>query len=291
MREGLLYAGTETGMYYSRNGGKQWHSLQDNLPIVPITDLVVRDDDIVVATLLAGSSQVLLLREKEEGAFDRHALLSRPNPVDALALGRLDRDKAVDLAVSQIERSFGYIGKDPIDLIQVHNLRDIPTQMGVLKELKEEGRVRYIGTTYTGQTRFPDLADAMRNEPLDFIGVNYAVDDRRAADEIFPLAEERGIAILVYVPFGRTRLWQRVGDRAVPEWAAELGIRTWAQFFIKFAAAHPAVTVVTPATSKPPTTSAVQPCSTTSTSSTVGKRSRSQFSPIYTPISTCACES
>lgn len=156
-----------------------------------------------------------------------------------------------DAARAQLERSFSYIGKDPIDLIQVHNLRDIPTQMNILKELREEGRVRYIGTTYTGPTRFPDLAAAMQNEPIDFIGVNYAVDDRRAADEIFPIAEERGIGVLVYVPFGRTRLWQRVGDREVPGWAAEIGIRSWAQFFIKFAAAHPAVTVVTPATSKP----------------------------------------
>ncbi len=156
-----------------------------------------------------------------------------------------------DAAWAQIERSFEYIGKDPIDLVQVHNLRDIPTQMGILKELKEEGRVRYIGTTYTGESRFPDLAAVMRDEPIDFIGVNYAVDDRRAADEIFPIAEERGIGVLVYLPFGRTRLWQRVGDREVPEWASEIGIDSWAQFFIKYAAAHPAVTSVTPATSKP----------------------------------------
>lgn len=155
-----------------------------------------------------------------------------------------------DAARAEIERSFSYIGKDPIDLIQVHNLRDIPTQMGILKELREEGRVRYIGTTYTGQTGFPDLVAAMQNEPIDFIGVNYAVDDREAADKIFPIAAERGIAVLVYVPFGRTRLWQRVGNREVPEWAGEIGIKTWGQFFIKFAAAHPAVTVVTPATSK-----------------------------------------
>ena len=66
-----------------------------------------------------------------------------------------------------------------------------------------------------------------------------------------PIAEERGIAVLVYLPFGRSRLWQRVGDRAVPEWAVEFGIESWGQFFIKYAAAHPAVTVVTPATSKP----------------------------------------
>jgi len=156
-----------------------------------------------------------------------------------------------DAARAQIERSFDYIGKDPIDLIQVHNLRDIPTQMSILKELREEGRVRYIGTTYTGQTRFPDLAAAMRNEPIDFIGVNYAVDDRKAAEEIFPIAEDLGIAVLVYVPFGRSRLWQRVGDLDVPEWADEIGVKSWGQFFIKYAAAHPAVTVVTPATSKP----------------------------------------
>jgi aryl-alcohol dehydrogenase-like predicted oxidoreductase len=156
-----------------------------------------------------------------------------------------------DAAKAQIERSFDYIGKDPIDLIQVHNLRDLPTQMGILTELKEEGRVRYIGTTYTGESRFPELASAMRDEPIDFIGVNYAVDDRNAAEQIFPVAQEHGIAVLVYVPFGRTRLWQRVAGQVVPEWAAEIGIASWAQFFIKFAAAHPAVTVVTPATSKP----------------------------------------
>ena len=156
-----------------------------------------------------------------------------------------------DAARAQIERSFDYIGKDPIDLIQVHNLRDVPTQMGILKELKEEGRVRYIGTTYTGQSRFPELAAVMRAEPIDFIGVNYAVDDRNAAEQIFPVAQDRGIAVMVYVPFGRSRLWQRVAGHEVPEWATEIGIESWAQFFIKFAAAHPAVTVVTPATSKP----------------------------------------
>jgi aryl-alcohol dehydrogenase-like predicted oxidoreductase len=85
--------------------------------------------------------------------------------------------------------------------------------------------------------------------PLDFIGVDYAVDNREAAREILPLAQEKGIAVLVYVPFGRTRLFRRVGDRPVPAWAGELGIDSWAQFFLKFAAAHPAVTVVTPATS------------------------------------------
>lgn len=153
-------------------------------------------------------------------------------------------------ARAQIERSFKYAGKDPIDLIQVHNLADIPTQLGILKELKAEGRVRYIGTTSTSPDQYPDLVRVMRAEPLDFIGVDYAVDNRESAQTILPLAVERGIAVLVYLPFGRTRLFKRVDGVELPGWARDLGCETWAQFFIKFAAAHPAVTSVTPATSK-----------------------------------------
>ena len=153
-------------------------------------------------------------------------------------------------ARAQIERSFQYIGKDPIDLIQVHNLGDVPTQFSILKDLKEQGRVRYIGVTFTGARRYPDLAQVMREEPLDFIGVDYAVDNTESADLILPLAQDRGIAVLVYVPFGRSRLWRRVRGIEVPEWAAEFGASSWGQFFIKYCAAHPAVTAVTPATSK-----------------------------------------
>jgi len=156
-----------------------------------------------------------------------------------------------DAARAQIEDSFRYFDVSTMDLIQVHNLGDIPTQLGILKELRDEGRVRYIGVTSTSEARYPDLADVMRNEPIDFIGVDYAVDNRSAADMIFPLAQEREIGVLVYAPFGRTRLWNRVEGREVPEWAGEFDAHSWAQFFLKFAAAHPAVTVVTPATSQP----------------------------------------
>ncbi len=154
-------------------------------------------------------------------------------------------------ARAQIERSFQRIASEPIDLIQVHNLADIPTQMGILKELKADGRVRYIGTTCTRASRYQDLAKVMREEPIDFIGVDYAVDNRVSARTILPLAQDRGIAVLLYVPFGRTRLWRRVAGQELPEWATEFDANSWAQFFIKYAAAHPAVTCVTPATSKP----------------------------------------
>lgn len=156
-----------------------------------------------------------------------------------------------DAARAQIEQSFQRFGKDPIDLIQIHNLADIPTQLSILKELKAEGRVRYIGTTSTRTSRYADLAKVMREEPIDFIGVDYAVDNRKSAETILPLAQDLGIAVLLYVPFGRTRLWRRVAGQKVPEWAREFGASSWAQFFIKYAAAHPAVTCVTPATSKP----------------------------------------
>lgn len=153
-------------------------------------------------------------------------------------------------ARAQIDASFTKLKKPKIDLIQVHNLGDVPVQLGILKELKKEGRVRYIGVTTTNEGQYEALQTIMRNEPLDFIGVDYAIDNREVETRILPLALERKIGVLVYVPFGRTRLFKRVGDRPLPAWAKEFDATTWAQFFIKFVAAHPAVTVVTPATSR-----------------------------------------
>jgi aryl-alcohol dehydrogenase-like predicted oxidoreductase len=153
-------------------------------------------------------------------------------------------------ARAQIEQSFNRLHKRPIDLIQVHNLGDVPTQLGILKELKAEGRIRYTGVTTTSANQYEALQTIMRNEPIDFIGIDYAIDNRDVEETILPLAQERNIGVLVYVPFGRTRLWNRVAGRDVPEWAAEFDAHTWAQFFIKFVVAHPAVTVVTPATSR-----------------------------------------
>jgi aryl-alcohol dehydrogenase-like predicted oxidoreductase len=110
--------------------------------------------------------------------------------------------------------------------------------------------VRYVGVTSTDKSQYAELERVMLAEPLDFIGVDYAVDNRSVEDTILPLAMERRIAVMVYVPFGRTRLFQRVGERPLPDWAAEFDAATWAQFFIKYVLGHPAVTVVTPATSK-----------------------------------------
>jgi aryl-alcohol dehydrogenase-like predicted oxidoreductase len=165
--------------------------------------------------------------------------------------GRGGGSADVDRARAQVEASFERYGKEPIDLIQVHNLGDMATQLAVLTEVKAAGRVRYIGATSTSKRQYAAFEEYLRNEPLDFIGVDYAVDNISAEETILPLAQDRGVAVLVYLPFGRTRMWDRVAGHDVPEWAAEFGATSWAQFMIKFAASHPAVTVVTPATSRP----------------------------------------
>jgi aryl-alcohol dehydrogenase-like predicted oxidoreductase len=151
---------------------------------------------------------------------------------------------------AQIEASFKRVGRKVIDLIQVHNMGDIRTQLPILREFKEQGRVRYVGVTTTFENQYADLIAAIRDETIDFIGTDYAVDNRGAERVILPLARDRGVAVLVYAPFGRTRLWRRVGDRPLPDWAAEIGVRSWAQFFLKFVASHPTVTAITPATSR-----------------------------------------
>lgn len=182
----------------------------------------------------------------ELGVKDRIFWATKLN-VAGFGGGRADRDEAR----AQVETSFRRLGRDMIDLIQVHNIADMATQFPILQEVKRQGRVRYIGTTSTFKPQYEALEQYMLNEPLDFIGVDYAVDNTSAEERLLPIAQDRGIAVMVYMPFGRTRLWQRVGGHEVPDWAAEFGAESWAQFFLKFAASHPAVTVVTPATSKP----------------------------------------
>jgi aryl-alcohol dehydrogenase-like predicted oxidoreductase len=192
-----------------------------------------------------GASEEVAARvARELGITDRIFWATKVN----VARGGETADPAA--AKAQLERSFERIGKRPIDLIQVHNLGDVATQLAILKELKQEKRVRYIGITTTDAERYPELIAHMRKEPLDFIGVDYAIDNREVETTILPLARERKIGVLAYAPFGRTRLWRRVEGREVPAWAADFDAKTWAQFFLKFVVSNPDVTAVTPATSQ-----------------------------------------
>ncbi len=167
-----------------------------------------------------------------------------------VAAGGRDGGRADPAAArAQLNRSIERAGKKAVDLIQVHNLGDVPTQLALIEEYRAAGRIRYTGVTTTSPGQYAALEQIMRSHRLDFIGVDYAIDHRTMEERIFPLAQERNIAVLVYQPFGRTRLWRKVDGHPLPDWAAAYDIATWGQFFLKFVLAHPAVTAVTPATS------------------------------------------
>jgi aryl-alcohol dehydrogenase-like predicted oxidoreductase len=153
-------------------------------------------------------------------------------------------------ARAQIEKSFAIFKQPKIDLMQVHNMGDPATQLPIVREFKKAGRVRYVGITTTFPNQYAQLIEVMRNEPLDFIGVDYAADNRDVEDVILPLALEKKIAVLAYAPFGRTSLFRRAAGKELPAFAKEFDATTWAQFFLKFTLTHPAITAVTPATSQ-----------------------------------------
>lgn len=152
---------------------------------------------------------------------------------------------------AQIERSFRRLRTARIDLIAVHNLRDVDTQLTTLRALKDEGRIRYVGVTTSFDSQYAELERVMKREPLDFVQVDYALDNRAAGERILPLAAERDIATMINLPFGRGRLFRAVRGRTLPEWAAEFGCTSWAQFFLKYIVSHEAVLCAIPGTARP----------------------------------------
>lgn len=151
---------------------------------------------------------------------------------------------------AEIARSFRRMNTQTIDLVAVHNLIDTETNLATLRDLKAGGRIRYVGVTVWRDGQFADLEAVMRSQTLDFIQVNYALDDRRAAERILPLARERGMAVMVNVPFGRDRLFKAVQGRELPPWTAEFDCASWPQFFLKYVLAHEAVTCPIPGMAK-----------------------------------------
>jgi len=155
-----------------------------------------------------------------------------------------------EAGVQEIEASFRRLRASRIDLIAVHNLRDTATQLRTLRELKQAGRIRYVGITTSFPRQYPDFERTMRAETLDFIQVDYALDNREAAATILPLAADRGMAVMINLPFGRGRLFQAVQGKALPPWASGFDCASWAQFFLKYIVSHPAVTCCVPGTAR-----------------------------------------
>jgi aryl-alcohol dehydrogenase-like predicted oxidoreductase len=152
-----------------------------------------------------------------------------------------------------MEDKFTTLKVNTIDLVMVGSQADMPTYLGVLRELKKQGRVRYIGVHHltAGQAPLGPLESIMRNEQVDVVATDYSVGDRRVEETILPLAVEKKIAFMSYFTFDRGRLFKRMGTAPLPAWAADFDAKTWAQFSLKYVLSHPAVVVARTGTTDP----------------------------------------
>lgn len=150
--------------------------------------------------------------------------------------------------VASMERSLTRLQTKKLDLIQVHNLIDARSHLATLRSWKDEGRVRYIGLTHYASSAYSEVAKPLRTEKIDFVQINYSLGEGEAEKEILPLAQDRGVAVLVNRPFGGGDLFSRVRRKPLPEWAGEFDCRSWAQFLLKWIVSQSAVTCAIPAT-------------------------------------------
>lgn len=159
------------------------------------------------------------------------------------------------VSAGDIDEAFQRLRTDRIDLLQVHNFNQTDELLPQFFALKSEGRVRYVGCSTSTDGQYNEMMAVMERHPLDFIQVDYSIDNRSAADEILPMAVDQGIAVLGNVPFGGRRnaagTFSRVAEVDLPDWAAEIDVASWAQFFLKYVVSHPALTVSIPGTTNP----------------------------------------
>lgn len=152
--------------------------------------------------------------------------------------------------IDEMNASFDRLKVSTIDLMQVHSLRDWETHIPSIQQLKDDGKVRYMGVTIHRDTGHAEMMKVMREQDIDFVQVNYNLIERAAADELLPLAQEKKIAVLANVPFAKAELFNITKDSPLPELAGEIQCGSWAQFFLKYIVSHPAVTCVIPRTGK-----------------------------------------
>ena len=163
---------------------------------------------------------------------------------------KVDRESAED-GIARMESSFQRLDGDSFDLMQVHNLRGVESQLPTLLAWRDQGRFRHIGITTSNDRQYQAMEDIIQRYRLDFIQVDYSLGNRGAADRLLPLAQDRGMAVLVNLPFGRGRLFSAVGDMPLPDWASDIDATSWAQIFLKYVYSHPGAVIPIPGTTKP----------------------------------------
>jgi diketogulonate reductase-like aldo/keto reductase len=153
--------------------------------------------------------------------------------------------------LQQIETSFKRLRVEVMDLLQIHNLVDVATHTQTLAAMKSQKRVRYIGITHYTSSAYLDVERWLSTGPYDFLQINYSLAEREAETRLLGLAKDRGVAVIANRPFAEGALFRQTKGKPLPAWAAELGIASWAQYFLKWIVSHPAVTCAIPGTGRP----------------------------------------
>jgi len=192
--------------------------------------------------------------------IDSSPMYGSSQPVIGYGLRKLGRPKALFSAEkvwtagadgpAQVEATRRHWGVPSFDLLQVHNLQDWEAHLPRLFEMKAAGRLRYVGVTTSHGRRTAEVERLVRSQPLDFVQVSYNLRDRELEARLLPLAQERGVAVIVNRPFNEGVLIDSLARHPLPAWAGEIDCANWAQFLLKFVVSHPAVTCAIPATSQ-----------------------------------------
>ncbi len=233
------------------------------LPVVGLGTSRVFDVCADAAVRAARRTVLAILFDAGGSVIDSSPMYGRAEGVVGDELAALGRRDSAFLAtkvwtsgrrrgIAQMEDSMRLLGTERIDLMQVHNLVDLDTQLATLREWKAAGRIRYLGVTHWTRGSLDDLAAIVARENLDFVQFAYSIAVRDAERRLLPLCAEHGVATLINRPYVNGALFRRARGHAVPPWAtAELGCASWGQYFLKFILGHPQVTCVIPGTSKP----------------------------------------
>jgi aryl-alcohol dehydrogenase-like predicted oxidoreductase len=231
----------------------------EKLPVIGLGTWKVFDVDLTPENEKQLSDVLSLFVRMGARVIDSSPMYGRSEEVIGALATKLVRHEKLFLAtkvwtrgkragIESMERSFERLRTKRIDLMQVHNLVDVTTHLATLRDWKAQGRFRYIGVTHYDSSAFGEVEKVLRSEKLDFLQINYSIMEREADEKILPLAQERGVAVIINRPFGGGDIFARVRAKALPDWAAEFDCRSWAQFFLKWIVAHPAVTCSIPAT-------------------------------------------
>lgn len=235
----------------------------EKLPIIGMGTWQTFDADLALGEKRTALDQVLRSFLKMGGKIiDSSPMYGRSEQVVGELLTAMGTHSPVFLAtkvwtrgkqagIESMERSMRRLQTKRIDLMQVHNLVDVETQLATMRDWKAQCRVRYIGITHYETGGYPAVEKILQSEKLDFLQINYSIAEREAEQRILPLAQDRQVAAIINRPFGGGDLFSRVRAKPLPDWAAEFDCRSWAQFFLKWIVAHPAVTCAIPATNNP----------------------------------------